>query len=70
MLQSVNGLGGDGFIVDDGRSPSTSSKGGEDGKVENKSSMGSRLIVTDKCCINWRFSGWSVIGEVGGAPDV
>ncbi|GJR12265.1 ribonuclease H-like domain-containing protein [Tanacetum coccineum] len=41
-----DGLGGDGFVVDGGRSPSTSSRDGEDGGVENKSSMGSRLIAT------------------------
>ncbi|GKA93734.1 hypothetical protein Tco_0815720 [Tanacetum coccineum] len=44
--EEEDGLGGDGFVVDGGRSPSTSSKDGEDGGVENKSSMGSRLIVT------------------------
>ncbi|GKB10077.1 hypothetical protein Tco_0844000 [Tanacetum coccineum] len=41
-----DGLGGDGFVVDGGRSPSKSRKDGEDGRVENTSSMGSRLIVT------------------------
>ncbi|GJS48055.1 hypothetical protein Tco_0598176 [Tanacetum coccineum] len=45
-MVAKDGLGGDGFVVDGGRSPSTSSKDGEDGGVENKSSMGSRLIVT------------------------
>ncbi|GJU93395.1 hypothetical protein Tco_1318151 [Tanacetum coccineum] len=38
-------LGGDGFVVDGGRSPSTSSKEGEDSGVENKSLMGSRLVL-------------------------
>ncbi|GJY34930.1 hypothetical protein Tco_0419399 [Tanacetum coccineum] len=44
-MVAKDGLGGDGFVVDGGRSPSTSSKDGEDGGVENKSSMGSRLII-------------------------
>ncbi|GKE68189.1 hypothetical protein Tco_1526261 [Tanacetum coccineum] len=41
-----DGLGGEGLVVDGGRSPSTSSKDGEDGGVENKSLIGSRLIAT------------------------
>ncbi|GJZ75825.1 hypothetical protein Tco_0640290 [Tanacetum coccineum] len=41
-----DGLGGEGLVVDGVRSPSTSSKDGEDGGVENKSSTGSRLIAT------------------------
>ncbi|GJT97409.1 hypothetical protein Tco_1092927 [Tanacetum coccineum] len=45
LMVAEDDLGGDGFIVDGGRSPSPSSKDGEDGGVENKSSMGSRLIV-------------------------
>ncbi|GKG53008.1 hypothetical protein Tco_0550120, partial [Tanacetum coccineum] len=45
-MVAKDGLGGDGFVVDGRRSPSTSSKDGEDGGVENKSSMGSRLIFT------------------------
>ncbi|GJZ67850.1 hypothetical protein Tco_0631090 [Tanacetum coccineum] len=48
-----DGLGGDGFVVDGGRSPSTSSKDEEDGGVENKSSMGSRLIVTGEIVMEW-----------------
>ncbi|GJZ86362.1 hypothetical protein Tco_0657972 [Tanacetum coccineum] len=48
-----DGLGGDGFVVDGGRSPSTSSKDREDGGVENKSSMGSRLIVTGEIVVEW-----------------
>ncbi|GJX77972.1 hypothetical protein Tco_0324783 [Tanacetum coccineum] len=44
--EEEDGLGGVGFVVDGGRSPSTSSKDGEDGGVENKSLMGSRLIAT------------------------
>ncbi|GJU56244.1 putative reverse transcriptase domain-containing protein [Tanacetum coccineum] len=50
-MVSKDGLGGEGFVVDSGRSPSTSSKDGEDGGVENKSSMGSRLIVTGKIVV-------------------
>ncbi|GJW50747.1 hypothetical protein Tco_0092098 [Tanacetum coccineum] len=45
-MVAKDGLGGDGFVVEGGRSPSTSSKDGEDGGVANKSSMGSRLVVT------------------------
>ncbi|GKF78811.1 hypothetical protein Tco_0234379, partial [Tanacetum coccineum] len=45
-MVAKDGLGGDGFVVDGGRSPNTSSRDGEDGGVENKSSMGSRLIAT------------------------
>ncbi|GJY74761.1 hypothetical protein Tco_0479192 [Tanacetum coccineum] len=57
-MVAKDGLGGDGFVVEGGRSPSTSSKDGEDSGVANKSSMGSR------------DSGEEIIGEVGGAPDV
>ncbi|GJS90193.1 hypothetical protein Tco_0772829 [Tanacetum coccineum] len=49
--EEEDGLGGDGFVVDGGRSPSTSSKDGEDGGVENKSSMGSRLIATGEIVV-------------------
>ncbi|GJU45759.1 putative RNA-directed DNA polymerase, eukaryota, reverse transcriptase zinc-binding domain protein [Tanacetum coccineum] len=41
----------DGFVVDGGRSPSTSSRDREDGGVENKSSMGSRLIATSEIVV-------------------
>ncbi|GJS99210.1 retrovirus-related pol polyprotein from transposon TNT 1-94 [Tanacetum coccineum] len=51
--EEEDGLGGDRFIVDGGRSPSTSSKDGEDGGVKNKSSMGSRLIVTSEIVVVW-----------------
>ncbi|GJX94261.1 hypothetical protein Tco_0348847 [Tanacetum coccineum] len=47
---------GDGFIVEGGRSPSTSSKDGEDGGVANKSSMGSRLVVTSEWWRDYRES--------------
>ncbi|GKE31338.1 hypothetical protein Tco_1450660 [Tanacetum coccineum] len=46
-----DGLGGDGFVVDGGRSPSTSSKDGEDGEVVNKSLMGSWLIATGEIVV-------------------
>ncbi|GJR60137.1 hypothetical protein Tco_1502299 [Tanacetum coccineum] len=52
-MVAKDGLGGDGFVVDGGRSPSTSSKYGEDSGVENKSSMGSRLIVTGEIMVEW-----------------
>ncbi|GKE50773.1 hypothetical protein Tco_1485929 [Tanacetum coccineum] len=50
-MVAKDGLGGDGFVVDGGRSPSTSSRDGEDGGVENKSSMGSRLIATGEIVV-------------------
>ncbi|GKE35014.1 hypothetical protein Tco_1454336, partial [Tanacetum coccineum] len=50
-MVAKDGLGGDGFIVDGGRSPSTSCRDGEDGRVENKSSMGSRLIATGEIVV-------------------
>ncbi|GJS04973.1 hypothetical protein Tco_0321481 [Tanacetum coccineum] len=52
-MVAKDGLGGDGFVVDGGRSPSKSRKDGEDGGVENKSSMGSRLIVTSEIVVEW-----------------
>ncbi|GJU62732.1 hypothetical protein Tco_1244567 [Tanacetum coccineum] len=52
-MVAKDGLRGDGFVVDGGRSPSTSSKDREDGGVENKSSMGSRLIVTGEIVVEW-----------------
>ncbi|GKC30094.1 hypothetical protein Tco_1037388 [Tanacetum coccineum] len=55
-----DGLGGDGLVVDGGRSPNTSSRDGEDGGVANKSSMGSRLIVTDEVSLD----GWVGAGVV------
>ncbi|GJX92379.1 hypothetical protein Tco_0345705 [Tanacetum coccineum] len=48
LMVARDGLGGDGFVVDGGRSSSKSRKDEEDGGVENKSSMGSRLIATDE----------------------
>ncbi|GJX71410.1 hypothetical protein Tco_0308581 [Tanacetum coccineum] len=50
-IVAKDGLGGDGFVVEGGRSPSTSSKDGEDGEVANKSSMGSRLVVTGEIVV-------------------
>ncbi|GJR95857.1 hypothetical protein Tco_0268031 [Tanacetum coccineum] len=50
-MVAKDGLGGDGFVVDGGRSPSTSSRDREDGRVENKSSMGSRLIATGEIVV-------------------
>ncbi|GJW46728.1 hypothetical protein Tco_0078374 [Tanacetum coccineum] len=51
-MVAKDGLGGGGFVVEGGRSPSTSSKDGEDSGVANKSSMGSRLVVTGEAL--WR----------------
>ena len=39
-----DGLGGERLVVDGGRSPRISSKVGDDGGVENKSLIGSRLM--------------------------
>ncbi|GJU39986.1 hypothetical protein Tco_1192943 [Tanacetum coccineum] len=52
-MVTKDGLGGDGFVVDGRGSPSKSRKDGEDGGVENKSSMGSRLIVTGEIVVEW-----------------
>ncbi|GJU20271.1 hypothetical protein Tco_1153613 [Tanacetum coccineum] len=46
LMVARDGLGCDGFVVDGGRSSSKSRKDEEDVGVENKSSMGSRLIAT------------------------
>ncbi|GKF29616.1 hypothetical protein Tco_0095958 [Tanacetum coccineum] len=51
-MVAKDGLGGDGFVVDGGRSHSTSSKDGEDGGVENKSSMRPMLIATGKVSLD------------------
>ncbi|GKD69418.1 hypothetical protein Tco_1323508, partial [Tanacetum coccineum] len=51
LMVAKDGLGGDGFVVNGGRSPSTSSRDGEDGGVENKSSMGSRLIAINEIVV-------------------
>ncbi|GJX98030.1 hypothetical protein Tco_0355049 [Tanacetum coccineum] len=67
LMVAKDGIGGDGFVVDGGRSLSTSSRDGEDGGVENKSSIGSRLIATGEL-IFIGDSGGEIIGEVGGAP--
>ncbi|GKF40001.1 hypothetical protein Tco_0120062, partial [Tanacetum coccineum] len=45
-MVAKDSLGGDGLVVNGRRSPSTSSKDGDDGGVANKSSMGSRFIAT------------------------
>ncbi|GKB21015.1 hypothetical protein Tco_0854938 [Tanacetum coccineum] len=73
--EEEDGLGGDEFVVDGGRSPSTSSKDREDGGVENKSSMGSRLIVTVSKHFSLEFivvligdSGGVVYWKIGRAP--
>ncbi|GKE07289.1 hypothetical protein Tco_1399307 [Tanacetum coccineum] len=67
-MVAKDGLGDDGFVVDGGRSSSKSRKDGEDGGVENKSSMGSRLIATGEVILD--DSGGVIIGEVGGAPEL
>ncbi|GKE30547.1 hypothetical protein Tco_1445931 [Tanacetum coccineum] len=51
LSPELDGPGGDGFVVDGGRSPSTLSRDGEDGGVKNKSSMGLRLIATGKIVV-------------------
>ncbi|GJU51034.1 hypothetical protein Tco_1220589 [Tanacetum coccineum] len=50
-IVAKDGLGGDGFIVDGGRSPSTPSRDEEDGGVKNKSSTGSRLTATGEIVV-------------------
>ncbi|GKB76423.1 hypothetical protein Tco_0943318 [Tanacetum coccineum] len=68
-MVAKDGLGCDGFVVDGGRSPSTSSRDREDGGVENKSSMGSRLIATSECNHDVeKERGWMIIREVGELP--
>ncbi|GJT13910.1 hypothetical protein Tco_0860952 [Tanacetum coccineum] len=62
-MVAKDGLGGDGFVIDGGRSSSKLRKDGEDGGVENKTSMGSRLIATGEFIIE--DSGGVIIGEVG-----
>ncbi|GKD20029.1 hypothetical protein Tco_1221732 [Tanacetum coccineum] len=57
--EEKDGLGGDRFVVDGGRSPRTSSKDEEDGGVENKSSIGSRLITIGEFIV-------VLIGDSGG----
>ncbi|GJU00531.1 hypothetical protein Tco_1110869 [Tanacetum coccineum] len=67
-MVAKDGLGGDGLVVDGGRSPSTSSRDREDGGVANKSSMGSRLIVTSEVSLDsWVGAGG---GEVNGGGVV
>ncbi|GKE12184.1 hypothetical protein Tco_1415735, partial [Tanacetum coccineum] len=68
-IVAKDGLGGNGFVVDGGKSPSTSSRDGEDGGVENKSSMGSRLITTREVSLDgWVGVGGSVVN--GGGVDL
>ncbi|GJW56032.1 hypothetical protein Tco_0102763 [Tanacetum coccineum] len=52
-MVAKDGLGDDGFIIYGGRSPSKSRKDREDGGVENKSLIGSRLIVTGEIVVEW-----------------
>ncbi|GKD13986.1 hypothetical protein Tco_1198393 [Tanacetum coccineum] len=47
-MVAMDGLGGDGFVVDGGRSSNKSRKDEEDGRVKNKSLMGSRLIAINE----------------------
>ncbi|GKE61757.1 hypothetical protein Tco_1512124, partial [Tanacetum coccineum] len=57
-------LGGEGLVVDGGSSPSMSSRDGEVGGVENKSSTGSRLMATGELIGE---IGGEIMGEIGGA---
>ncbi|GJZ31306.1 hypothetical protein Tco_0576353 [Tanacetum coccineum] len=43
-MVAKDGIGGDGFVVEGERSPSISSKDGEDGEVADKSLMGSKVM--------------------------
>ncbi|GKE11680.1 hypothetical protein Tco_1415231 [Tanacetum coccineum] len=67
-MVAKDGLGGDGFVVDGGRSPSTLSRDGEDGRVENKSSMGSRLIVIGEIVVEWLLE--KLVGLLMCSPTV
>ncbi|GKB32236.1 hypothetical protein Tco_0871637 [Tanacetum coccineum] len=68
-MVAKDGQGGDGFVVDGGRSPSTSSRDREDGGVENKSSMESRLIATGEVSLDGRVgAGGGVVN--GGGVDL
>ncbi|GJZ74296.1 hypothetical protein Tco_0638442 [Tanacetum coccineum] len=54
-MVAKDGLGGDGLVVDGGRSPSTSSRDGEeDGWSSKQVQWGHRLIVTGEC----ELDGW------------
>ncbi|GKB20786.1 hypothetical protein Tco_0854709 [Tanacetum coccineum] len=65
-MVAKDGLGGDGLVIDGGRSPSTSSRDGEDGGVANKSLMGSRLIVTGEVSLNgWVGAGGGIVNGGG-----
>ncbi|GJU33065.1 hypothetical protein Tco_1176654 [Tanacetum coccineum] len=65
----MDGLGGDGLLKMVEDHSHVQSKDGEDGGVENKSSMGSRLIVTVEFIIVLIGDSWYewLFGEVGGA---
>ncbi|GJU82262.1 hypothetical protein Tco_1284627 [Tanacetum coccineum] len=67
-MKSNDGLGGGGFVVLQGRSVSESKKAqGEEGGVENNSSVGSKLIANGEECLD----GWvrAEGGEVKGGGD-
>ncbi|GJT21486.1 hypothetical protein Tco_0891423 [Tanacetum coccineum] len=67
-MVAKEGLGGDGLVVEGGRSLSTSSRDEKDGGVANKSSMGSRLIVIGEVSLDgWVGAGG---GEVNGGGVV
>ncbi|GJU82838.1 hypothetical protein Tco_1285203 [Tanacetum coccineum] len=68
--EEEDGLGGDGFVVDGGRSPSTLSRDGDDGGVENKSFNGTSKQQFSLELIFIGDSDGEIIGEVGGALDV
>ncbi|GJX56640.1 hypothetical protein Tco_0286537 [Tanacetum coccineum] len=68
--EEEDGLGGDGFIVDGGRSPSTSRAGG--GEVNGGGVVlgVSKHFLLEFIVVLIGDSGGVVIGEVGRAPDV
>ncbi|GJU89151.1 hypothetical protein Tco_1301574 [Tanacetum coccineum] len=69
LMVAKDGLGGDGLLKMVEDHSHVQSKDGEDGGVENKSSMGSRLIVTGEFIIVLIRDSWYewLFGEVGGA---
>ncbi|GJZ39384.1 hypothetical protein Tco_0585947 [Tanacetum coccineum] len=75
-MVAKDGLGGDGFVVDGGRSPRKSRKDEEDGVGGGEVNGGgvdlevSKQFLLELIIVLIGDSGGVVIEEVGGAPDV